>query len=271
MRRLLVGGAYVINSGRRPRNVDSGLQPLAHRIFKGLSPSYDRVLMLATLMQDRYWKKWLLEVAPVAVDMTILDIGCGTGVLEEYLPRAGGERDGGGGGCSVIGLDLTEEMIRVAQRKRIPSIRLLSVGDGEHLPFRDASFDMVASCYVVKYCNPKALASEMIRVLRPGGTVILYDFSSPRGLLAPFHAFYVYGAMRILAALLKPIDPGQALTYSELPSVIQSRIWDESFAKVLSAVGFSKVGERRLTGGVVTGFWATKQEEETGGPRHVGP
>lgn len=232
------------------RIVDSeGLQPLARKIFEGLHGSYDTVLSAATLGQDRYWKTWLLRQARLREGMRVLDLGFGTGVLEELLDDSR---------VSVEGLDLTEEMLRLGQAKRIGCVKSLIVGDGERLPFRDASFDVVLSCYVVKYCSSRRLASEVIRVLRPGGWLLTYDFSSPKGPLAPFHAFYVYGLLRAVGLLLKPVDPRSALTYSALPSVIQSRRWDETFGPVLNGCGFSSIGKKRLSGGVVTAFWGRK-------------
>lgn len=220
---------------------------MARRIFEGLSPSYDRALNAVTLLQDVHWKTWLLQKAEVDREQKILDIGCGTGVLEERI--IGGE---------VIGVDLTGQMLRLAQTKHIPSLEELSLGDGEHLPFRDNAFDTVVSCYVVKYCEPRALVREMARVLRPGGKLVLYDFSSPRGLFAPFHAVYVYGMLKVFGRIVGTFDQDAAFTYQVLPEIIRSRIWDDRFEEVLRTEGFAQVGRKSLTGGVVTGFWATK-------------
>jgi demethylmenaquinone methyltransferase/2-methoxy-6-polyprenyl-1,4-benzoquinol methylase len=226
-----------------------GLQPLARTIFEGLSPSYDSVLDAATLLQDRYWKRWLLSEASIGGGERILDVGCGTGVLEESLTA---------GRSEVVGLDLTEEMIRLAQRKRVPSIDSLCLGDAERLPFADGSFDLLLSCYVVKYCSAPLLASEAARVLRPGGRLVLYDFSRPRGAYAPFLAFYVYGVLRIIGALLRLVGARGAFTYEALPSVIQTRPWDDEFGGLLRSAGFRDVGMKRLSGGAATGFWGTR-------------
>jgi len=222
---------------------------LARKIFRGLYGSYDRVVAIATLTQDRYWKRWIIKKASLHGGMRILDVGCGTGVLEESLT---------GNGLSVIGLDLTEEMLRLAQRKNLSNVKLLTVGDAEHLPLKDDSFDLVFSCYVVKYCSPEKLAAEVSRVLRPQGHAVLYDFSSPQGNFALFHAFYVYGVLKVFGLLIKRVDPGMAFTYEALPGIIRRTRWDDSFGVTMKDCGFIEVGSRRLSGGVVTAFWGKK-------------
>lgn len=217
-------------------------------IFSGLYSSYDWVLDCATLLQDRRWKSWVAESAALKDGSSVLDIGCGTGVLEERLRGHG----------FLVGADLTEEMLRVAQRKRLSGMGALVVSDGEELPFKDEAFDAVISCYAVKYCSPRALVSEIARVLRPEGRLVLYDFVRPRGPLWPFNAVYAYGFIATLGRMLEPFDSGLAYTFKALPRVIASRPWERGFEEILAQCKLVEVEGKVLSGGVAMGFCARK-------------
>jgi demethylmenaquinone methyltransferase / 2-methoxy-6-polyprenyl-1,4-benzoquinol methylase len=238
-----------INAVYRTQTVERGKPPkeTALRIFRGLSGSYDSVLDYATLYQDRRWKSWVLEEAAIGPGLRVLDIGCGTGALEERLP-----------GCSVVGVDITREMIREAQRKGIPSVESLVLSDGEALPFGDGTFDVVTSCYVVKYTTPSRLVSEAARVLKPGGRFVLYDFVRPRGALWPLNAAYVYGVLRVLGVLLGAAGASEAYTFQALPDVILSRPWEVGFGQLLAEHGFAEPEPKLLSGGVAIGFSASR-------------
>jgi len=220
----------------------------ALKIFQGLSGSYDLVLDYATLMQDRKWKNWVAKRAELRPGSSVLDMGCGTCVLEERLRKD----------CSIVGVDLTEQMLRIAQGKRLQNVGSLLLSDGERLPFRDACFDAVTSCYVVKYCDTETLLSEMRRVLRPGGRLVLYDFVRPRGALWPMAAVYIYGGLPLLGRLMTMNHAGSATTFSELPWIIRGRRWEVGFAGALDDAGFSDVEEKPLSGGAALGYAATR-------------
>jgi len=217
-------------------------------IFAGLWSSYDPVLEYVTLLQDRRWKNWVIGNLAVRNDATVLDVGCGTCVLEERMS----------GDVSVIGVDLTEGMIRTGQKKRIPLVTSLLRSDGERLPFKASSFDAVVSCYVVKYCSPDLLVSEMARVLKPGGKLVVYDFARPRGLLWPFNALYVYGVLRIIGESLELVRLKVSTTFTELPGIIARSAWDEGFRETLIRAGLTPKVEKVLPGGVAIGFVAEK-------------
>ena len=227
---------------------DDGIRFTARTLFERLSPYYDDVLDFATLFQDRYWKRWLLDELGLREDWRVLDLGCGTCVLEEHIC---------GIGCEVVGIDLTEEMLRVGVEKRLTCTGLLLVGDAEKMPVRQRAFDAVVSCYVAKYCDLDIFVSEVRRSLKPGGKFALYDFSPPQGLFAVFHAFYLYGMLRLIGSVLERTRPGLAFTFKNLPEIVSVRRWDQRLEEKLVKYGFSSIKKKKLTGGVVTAFSAT--------------
>jgi len=224
-------------------------QRKALRIFQGLSSSYDAILEYVTLFQDRYWKRFLIEKAKLKDGLRVLDLACGTCVLEEYI---------GESRCEVVGLDLTEEMIRVGIAKRGQSVNSLVLGDAESIPFDDEAFDVVLSCYLPKYCRVERLAGEVLRVLKPGGRVLLYDFTRPRGFLGAFHALYIYGFLRLVRFIVSRTARGLEYTFTQLPEIIRESRWDDRLHDALEKGGFELVGEKVLSAGVVTVLWGTK-------------
>jgi len=228
---------------------DEPLKAAALRIFGGLWDSYDGILEHATLMQDKRWKGWVIGNLGRGSGTTVLDVGCGTCVLEEMM----------GGEGTTVGVDLTEGMVRAAQGKHIPRIASLLRSDGERLPFKESCFDAVVSCYVVKYCSPELLVSEMARVLKPGGRLVVYDFAKPRGRLWPLNALYVYGGVRMVGALLEMVGLSASTTFTELPGIIAASSWDERFRETLVRAGLTPRSEKVLSGGVAVGFVADKR------------
>lgn len=230
-------------SGERPA------KETANRIFSGLAASYDRILDWTTLLQDRYWKVWLISKAALGRSDRILDIGCGTCILEEGLEETN---------PVVVGLDLTPEMLSFALSKRLNCVRGLVNGDAEALPFQDSAFDIVISCYVAKYCDLERFVAEAARVLRPGGRLLMYDFARPKGPALPFLALYTYGLLRLAGWLLSPVDRGVAYTFRELPRVISGSTWNEKASACLTRNRINVVERKALSGGVVEAIVARK-------------
>jgi demethylmenaquinone methyltransferase / 2-methoxy-6-polyprenyl-1,4-benzoquinol methylase len=232
-----------------PKELASGMKGTALRLFRGLAHSYDATVDFATLFQDRYWKRWVAERTPAGLGDLVLDVGCGTLLMEERLS---------GWKCRFVGLDLTDEMLRSGQSKGLPNVALLTRGDAESLPFPDGIFDAVISCYVPKYVSVCRFASELARVTRTGGVVAIYDFARPRGPLGPIIEIYIQGGLRAGGFLLGLARNGVAFTFTNLPKIVDRTVWDKEILRAMEEEGFETTAAERLTGGVVFAFCGRK-------------
>jgi demethylmenaquinone methyltransferase / 2-methoxy-6-polyprenyl-1,4-benzoquinol methylase len=221
---------------------EESLKEKAAKMFGGLAAVYERVLDLATIYQDRYWKRLVAEETAAGPSDLILDVGAGTLLLEERLLASK---------CTMVGLDLTEEMLRVGKAKGLTNVSLLVNGDAEFLPFRQAAFDAVTSCYVAKYVDFSKFAEETARVVKPGGRVVLYDFVRPTGPFFPLLYIYIHGGIGLLGFILRQVGGRAAFTLSNVPHIVDESTWDQSAVKVMEKNGFETLGFSRLTLGAV--------------------
>ncbi len=224
-------------------------QETANRMFGGLAPSYDRVVDIFTLYQDRYWKRWMASESGLARGDVVLDVGCGTLLLEQRLLDRG---------CRVVGIDLAYEMLSAGKAKGVPNTVLMVNGDGESLPFPGGSFDAIVSCYVAKYVDLGRFAEEAVRVLKPGGSLTLYDFIRPTGLPAPFLRLYIEGLLGAVAAVLGLTKAKSALTFVNLPKIIDGATWNRNIIATMEERGLRTTKLRTLTAGVVAAYQGTK-------------
>jgi demethylmenaquinone methyltransferase/2-methoxy-6-polyprenyl-1,4-benzoquinol methylase len=229
----------------RPRE----LKGTSRAIFAGLAGSYDRTLDMATFYQDRRWKDWVARRLSTRSKGLVLDIGCGTLVLEERLARLGSK---------FVGVDLSPEMVGLARAKGTQNLVLLAIGDAEHLPFPDASFDSAVSCYVPKYVDPGRFAAELARVTRAGADVLVYDFAKPSGAAAPFLEVYIQGVLRAMGSALGLAGRGEAAAFRDLPWIIDGTRWDHELPPLMEHNGFQTMEKARLTGGSVFAYWGRK-------------
>jgi demethylmenaquinone methyltransferase / 2-methoxy-6-polyprenyl-1,4-benzoquinol methylase len=221
------------------------MKDVALELFEGLASSYERVLDVATVAQDRRWKAWLAEEARVGREDLVLDVGAGTLLLEEKNIRGAG---------AVVCLDLTREMLRAGQAKGLPNVTLTVNGDAEALPFTGEVFDVAVSCYVVKYVDPEKFVAELARVVRPGGRVVVYDFVRPRGAYSPILAFYLRGVLKVVGLLLGLARRRESFTFKNLAEIVDGATWDLSFPSMMERAGFRTRAFERLTGGVVCAY-----------------
>jgi ubiquinone/menaquinone biosynthesis C-methylase UbiE len=226
---------------------------VALSIFPGLAKDYERSVDLATLLQDRYWKKWLVGQAAVRQGDRVLDIGCGTMLLEEKGLR----RD-----CSVVGLDITTQMLRLGKAKDLGNVGGVLRGDAEFIPFMDSTFDVVVSCYVAKYVDVGRFIGEAARVVHKGGRVVLYDFVRPKGgLRVPLMA-YVHGGIGGAGVILRMARSESAETFQRLPGIVEEARWDRTIEGLAARAGLRTSSLTRMTGGIVSGYAGVKVGRE---------
>lgn len=138
------------------------------RLFHTIADRYDLITVLLSFGRDRAWKRRLVSLAPLTPGMRVLDLACGTGDIAFEAARAG---------ARVVGLDITERMVRLAREKdRV----FFLVGDIMALPFPDASFDVITTGYGIRNVPElRPALREIARVLKPGGTLLSLDFNRP--------------------------------------------------------------------------------------------
>ncbi len=189
-----------------------------------------------------------IEAGP---DDTVLDVATGTGAVARELIRQ--KR------CTVVGLDQSPEMLAEA-RRRLPEDVTLIDGTADQLPFADASFDALTFTYLLRYVpDPAATLRELVRVVRPGGTIAGLEFAVPHGLWRPFWELYVRVGLPVAGRV---ISPGWAEVGGFLgPSIrnFYARWPEQRLLELWRAAGVGDVSSRRLSlgGGIVT--WGRRE------------
>jgi demethylmenaquinone methyltransferase/2-methoxy-6-polyprenyl-1,4-benzoquinol methylase len=148
----------------------------ASELFEGLGARYDTLAAVLSLGQDRRWRAAMLERVVAGPGSKALDVATGPAGVALAIQRRTG--------AAVVGVDVTEDMLRRGQRNVAESGRdhniALVVGKGEQLPFPDASFDALTFTYLLRYvADPAATLVELARVVRPGGTISSLEFHLP--------------------------------------------------------------------------------------------
>jgi demethylmenaquinone methyltransferase/2-methoxy-6-polyprenyl-1,4-benzoquinol methylase len=225
----------------------------ARELFAPLGPTYDRYARLLSFGQDPRWRRFLVSRLPVGPDDTVLDVACGTGAVALELVRQTG--------CSVVGVDQSPEMLAEA-RTRIGAERIeLVEASARELPFEDASFDGLTAAYLLRYLDdlPAGLA-ELARVLKPGATASLLDFSVPPAPLAR-EAWKLYVDVG-LPTLGRAISPGWHEVGRFLGQSIRRFDAEWPPARLLAAcreAGFENPSARRLSLGGCLVVWGAKR------------
>jgi demethylmenaquinone methyltransferase / 2-methoxy-6-polyprenyl-1,4-benzoquinol methylase len=216
------------------------------RMFDRVAPRYDLANTVFSLGQDRAWRRAAARAAGLADGQSAVDVACGTGALTRELAAAAP-------GAAVLGVDFSWEMVRRAAGAA-PAAAYL-VGDALRLPLRDASVDVVTIAFGLRNLpEPGRGLLEFRRVLRPGGRLVICEFSQPVvPLLRGVYRRYLTRLMPVAARRLTS-DPE---AYQYLARSIGAWPDQAGLAAWLQQAGFTRVAWRDLTGGIVALHRAT--------------
>ncbi len=208
-------------------------------MFDGVAQRYDLTNTVLSFGQDRGWRRATRAALELKPGERVLDVGAGTGVSTQELARSG---------AYAVGVDLSVGMLRVGKRAR-PEVPLLA-GDGLRLPFGDATFDAVTISFALRnVVDTPAAIRELGRVTRPGGRLVVCEFSHPTH--AAFRTVYLRYLMRSLPAVARRVASNPD-AYVYLAESI--RAWPDQAGlagRIAAAGGWSEIGWRNLTGGIV--------------------
>ncbi len=207
-------------------------------MFDGVAHRYDRTNTILSFGRDRSWRAATRSALDLCPGEHVLDIGAGTGVSTAELAKSG---------AWVTGLDISQGMLRAGKRVR-PAVPLLA-GDALALPFRDQTFDAVTISFALRNVHdPAAALAEMARVTKPGGRLVICEFSHPTN--GAFRHAYLRYLMGALPAVARAVSSNPD-AYVYLAESIQAWPDQAGLAGVVEAAGWRQVSWRNLTGGIV--------------------
>jgi demethylmenaquinone methyltransferase/2-methoxy-6-polyprenyl-1,4-benzoquinol methylase len=219
------------------------------KMFARIAWRYDFLNHLLSLSLDRYWRKKAVREARLSKGGRALDVCCGTGDMAFALH--GITKAGPVPSFQVVGIDFCYEMLQLAQEKarkaRLP-VQFLQ-GDALQLPFPDSIFDTAMVAFGIRnIVDRKSGLMEMLRVIKPGGRLVVLEFYKPS--LPLFSAFYLI-YFRYILPFLGRIFSRDEWAYSYLPASVLEFYTPEEFGNLMVQAGCQEVQFKCLTGGIV--------------------
>jgi demethylmenaquinone methyltransferase/2-methoxy-6-polyprenyl-1,4-benzoquinol methylase len=229
----------------------------ALELFSGIPAEYDRAGAVLSFGQDPRWRRALVDAVAPSPGDRVLDVATGTGMVAAALI----ERSG----CSVVGLDQSEQMLARAEARRqgepdFAAHSTLVRGEAERLPFADGEFDALTFTYLLRYVDdPAAVLRELARVVRPGGKVGMVEFGVPPqpALRFAWHLYTRFGLPALGRLVSRQwyevgrfLGPSITGFYERVPLDRLAGMWRDA--------GIGAVGLRRMSFGAGVVMWGTR-------------
>ncbi len=227
----------------------------ALELFAGLPQRYDRMGALLSFGQDPRWRRAMVDAVGPLPGQRVLDVATGTGLVALQLARRGG--------CEVVALDQSEEMLagaraRLAREPTLARQVTLVRGEAEHLPYDDDTFDALTFTYLLRYVDDRAATMrELARVVKPGGRIGMVEFAVPSNpLLRALWRGYTRVGLPLLGRLASPawVEVGRFLG----PNIEELYAHEPDLAALWRTAGIGDVHERRMSFGAGIVLWGIK-------------
>ncbi len=213
-------------------------------MFDDVARRYDLTNDVLSMGQDRRWRREVLTAVDPLPGEHVLDLAAGTGTSSEPFRQRG---------AVVVPCDFSVGMLQEGKRK-LPHLPF-TAGDGTQLPFADDTFDAVTISFGLRnIVDPDAGLGEMLRVTRPGGRLVVCEFSSP--VVELFRTVYIEYLMKALPSIARAVSSSPD-AYVYLAESIRAWPDQAGLATRIEAAGWGQVEWRNLTGGIVALHRAT--------------
>jgi demethylmenaquinone methyltransferase/2-methoxy-6-polyprenyl-1,4-benzoquinol methylase len=240
-----------------------------NKMFSAIAPSYDLNNRLHSMWMDQHWRNVAVKMANVQATDTIVDVACGTGDLTIKFARALAKKRAAAGALevsqfppNVLGIDFTYEMLPIARKKSAQSSVLspqhFMQGDAMNLPLPDRSADVLSIAFGIRNVSDWGRAiDEFHRVLRPGGRLIVLEFSLPRNrVMRGLYNFYFRKIMPRTATLISRDKSG---AYKYLPESVNTFITPDNMTSRMTQAGFTETIAKSMTFGICICYRGVKK------------
>lgn len=221
-------------------------------MFDSIAPKYDLLNHVLSMGIDKGWRKKVVKIVSSVSPKKVLDVATGTGDLAIAIAKSSD-------GISITAVDLSPNMLECAKDKiskmKLSSDISLKVGDALNLSFEEGAFDVVTISFGVRnFEDLQKGLSELLRVLKSGGVLLVLEFSKPKGVLSKPYIFYLKNILPLIGRCISK----NRYAYTYLPDSVMEFPCGEHFLSILKDVGFGEVSHKPLSMGIATIYTAKK-------------
>ena len=225
---------------------------IVREMFDDISSKYDFLNHFLSFGIDRGWRKKLVRILAAYKPPRVLDVATGTGDLAISIAALKPQK--------IVGIDISEKMLEIGRvklvEKGLDQLISLRRADAEKIPFSDNSFEAITVAFGVRnYENLVLGLQEMRRVLRPGGVMLILEFSHP----GSFPMKQLYGIYsRFVIPVMGRVISGNSKAYTYLPESVAAFPSGKDFLEILEKTGLKNTKQLRLSMGIASIYIAEK-------------